>query len=84
MSPIDIDQARARLSQLVNAIRSGIETEIVITESGVPAARLMPIPARRPLRFGLAKGKWDIPDDIDELNPEIEKLFYAEPIEPND
>jgi prevent-host-death family protein len=76
-------EAKTRLSQLVEAIKSGAEPEIVIAQNGVPAARIVPLevanPAKRPpIRFGLAKGKWVIPDNIDELNPEIEKLFYGE------
>ena len=78
MSIVNMHEAKTRLSQLVNAVKSGAEAEIVISQNGVPAARLVPMPVRPPLRWGLAKGKWDIPDDIDALNPEIEKLFYGE------
>ena len=74
--------AKTRLSQLVDAVQSGAEDEIIIAKNGVPAARLVALAdkpfKRRPVRFGLAKGKYVIPDDIDELNPEIEKLFYGE------
>ena len=75
---VNMHEAKTRLSQLVEAIKSGAETEIVIAQNGVPAARLVPLPARPKLRWGTAKGKWVIPDDIDALNPEIEKLFYGE------
>lgn len=83
MSTVNMHEAKTRLSQLVNAVKSGAVAEIVISQNGVPAARLVPLdagapPKRRPVKFGLAKGKWEIPDDIDALNPEIEKLFYGE------
>ena len=83
MSTVNMHEAKTRLSQLVNAIESGAEAEIVISRNNVPAARLVPLDTsalvkRRPIKFGLAKGKWVIPDDIDTLNPEIEKLFYGE------
>jgi prevent-host-death family protein len=78
MTTVNMHEAKTRLSQLVEAIKSGAEPEIVIAQNGVPAAMLVPIPKRPKLRWGLAKGKWIIPDDIDELNPEIEKLFYGE------
>jgi prevent-host-death family protein len=71
-------EAKTRLSKLVEAIKSGKEDEIVIAQNGVPAARLVPVAKRPALRWGLAKGKYVIPDDIDALNPEIEKLFYGE------
>jgi prevent-host-death family protein len=78
MSMVNMHEAKTRLSQLVNAVQTGAEPEIVISRNGVPAARLVPMPARKRLRWGLAKGKWKAPDDIDALNPEIEKLFYGE------
>ena len=83
MNTVNMHEAKSRLSQLVEAVESGAESEIVIARNGVPAARLVPImetirPKRSPVRFGLAKGKWVVPDNIDELNPEIEKLFYGE------
>jgi prevent-host-death family protein len=83
MATVNMHEAKTKLSKLVEAIKSGAEDEIVIAQNGVPAARLVPIEGatiakRPPIRFGLAKGKWVIPDNIDELNPEIEKLFYGE------
>lgn len=78
MTTVNMHEAKTRLSKLVEAIKSGAEDEIVIAQNGVPAARLVPIAQRQTLRWGLANGKWVIPDNIDELNPEIEKLFYGE------
>ena len=78
MTTVNMHDAKTRLSQLVEAIKSGAESEIVIAKNGVPAARIVPLAARKPLRWGLAKGKYVIPDNIDALNPEIEKLFYGE------
>lgn len=77
MTMVNMHDAKTRLSQLVEAVRSGSESEVVIAKNGVPAARLVPIEARKKLRWGLAKGKWVIPEDIDGCNPEIEKLFYG-------
>lgn len=70
--------AKTRLSRLVAAIRSGEEREVVIAINGTPAARLVPIEPQPKIKWGLLKGKITVPDDIDELNPEIEKLFYGE------
>lgn len=78
MTTVNMHEAKTKLSKLVEAIESGQESEIVIARNGVPAARLVPMPRQQKLRWGLAKGKWEIPDSIDELNPEIEKLFYGE------
>ncbi|MCA1662154.1 MAG: type II toxin-antitoxin system prevent-host-death family antitoxin [Novosphingobium sp.] len=78
MTIVNMHEAKSRLSQLVDAVQSGAEPEIVLAKNGVPAARIVPMPPKRNYRWGLAKGKWVIPDDIDALNPEIEKLFYGE------
>lgn len=76
MESLSIVEATSRLSQLVQAIDEGSESEITISLDGRPAARLVPVERpRRGARLGLAKGKYVIPDNIDNLNPEIEKLF---------
>ena len=78
MTTVNMHDAKTRLSRLVAAIRSGEEREVVIAINGTPAARLVPIEPRPKIKWGLLKGKITVPDDIDELNPEIEKLFYGE------
>lgn len=78
MTTVNMHDAKTRFSQLVEAVESGKEEEIIVARNGIPAVRIVPIPKQKKYRFGLAKGKWVIPDDIDVLNPEIEKLFYGE------
>jgi prevent-host-death family protein len=78
MSTVNIHEAKTHLSRFVDAIESGLEAEVIIARNGKPAARLVPIEKRQKIKWGLAKGKYVIPDDIDALNPEIEKLFYGE------
>ena len=78
MATVNMHEAKTRLSQLVEAVQSGAEPEVVIARNGVPAARLVPLAKKPKPIWGLAKGKYVIPDDIDALNPEIEKLFYGE------
>jgi prevent-host-death family protein len=78
MPSVNIHEAKTHLSRLVAAIKSGAEKEIVIAQNGVPAARLVPLAQKPKPIWGLDKGKYVIPDDIDALNPEIEALFYGE------
>lgn len=75
MTVVNMHDAKTRLSKLVAAVRSGEEREVVIAINGTPAARLVPIEPRPKIKWGLLKGKITVPDDIDELNPEIEALF---------
>ena len=59
-------------------MESGSETEIVIARNGRPAARLMPLKAvSTSKRLGIAKGKFEAPDDIDAHNDLILALFHG-------
>jgi prevent-host-death family protein len=80
MPVVNMLKAKSSLSRLVEAVESGAETEIVIARNGKPAARLVPLAPVRGAskRFGIAKGLYDIPDDIDACNAEIAKLFYGD------
>lgn len=78
MSYVNMHEAKTRLSQLVEAIESGAETQITIARNGHPVALLVPVPAKKPIRLGLARGKFEVPDDWDADDELIEKLFYGE------
>lgn len=77
METVNIHDAKTRLSQLVSAVESGMQPEIIIARNGRPAARLVPIEAavRRPVRLGLARGKFRLPDDFDADNEYIAALM---------
>lgn len=79
MQPVNMLQAKSSLSRLVEAIERGQEREIVIARNGRPAARLVPIdslPATQ--RIGIAKGKFEVLDNIDASNEEVARLFMGE------
>jgi prevent-host-death family protein len=83
MTQVNMHEAKTRLSQLVDAVERGVESEIILARNGRPSARIVPLhnaqPAgRRPIRLGVAKGLFKVPDSIDRDNDEIEKLFYGE------
>ena len=62
--PIDLDQAGARLKELVQKAESG--EEVVLSESGRPVAKIVPITsgsAKR--RFGSARGLIRVHADFD-------------------
>ena len=70
--------AKSNLSRLIDAVESGRETEIIIARNGKPAARIVPL-ASRPEghRLGVAKGLFEVPDDIDGANTAIAEMFGA-------
>jgi prevent-host-death family protein len=79
MQAVNMLQAKSSLSRLVEAIERGHECEIIIARNGRPAARLVPIDsAASGKRIGVAKGKFDVPDDIDANSAEVAALFMGE------
>ena len=76
MPTINMLEAKTHLSKLVDRLESGQETEIIIARNGRPAARLVALkPAGSGQRIGIAKGKYVIPDNIDEDNELVAELF---------
>jgi prevent-host-death family protein len=63
---VELAQAEARLSELIQQVGGG--AEVVITRSGRPVARLVPVPASEPdadREPGSARGLFRVPDDFD-------------------
>lgn len=76
MQPVNMLQAKSSLSRLVEAIEQGEEREIVIARNGKPAARLVPLAVSASgQRIGIAKGVFEVPDNLDAHNDEIARLF---------
>ncbi|MCW2956283.1 MAG: hypothetical protein JWO69_1152 [Thermoleophilia bacterium] len=71
---VNIHDAKTNLSKLLARVEAG--EEIVIARAGRPVARLVPIEARdRMSIFGALRGKIDYPEDFNEPDPEIERMF---------
>jgi prevent-host-death family protein len=79
MPTINMLEAKSNLSELVRAVESGEQEEIIIARNGVPAARLVPIKRKSRVRLGLAEGKYVAPDDIDADNDLIAEMFGTGP-----
>ena len=75
MTTVNMLDAKTRLSQLVEAVESGAESEILIARNGKPAARLVPIAPQRTVVFGVAKGCFSAPEDINADDDVIAALF---------
>jgi len=79
MSSINMLQAKSNLSRLVEAIEQGRERQIVIARNGRPAAKLVPIsstPSEQ--RIGVARGLFEVPEDIDAHNAEVARQFLGQ------
>lgn len=68
MTQVDVHDASGTLPDLIRRVRAG--EEVLLTQDGKPAVRLVPVePVRRQL-FGLLKGEFEIADDFDAPLPE--------------
>ena len=65
---IDVQEAQARLSELVSIAEAG--AEIILMEDNVPRARLVPLESSKPRVAGLHEGTIWTSDDFDEPLPE--------------
>lgn len=66
---VSLYEAKTHLSSLIERAAHG--EEIVITKSGKPKARLVPLDDLRPMRKpGRGRGQWRVADDFDEPLPE--------------
>ena len=77
MGYVNIHDAKTRLSQLIAAVESGEEAEIIIARNGKPAAKIVPVlPQRKPRVLGMARGKFTFDDEeFRALDAEVQGLF---------
>ncbi len=78
MKLVNLGDAKARLSELVREVRSGVEPEIAIALDGMPVVRIVPYgsPPRRAL--GIDAGLVALPSDFNESDAAIATLFTSE------
>ena len=80
MHQVNMHEAKTRLSQLVDEIESGRESQIIIARNGKPIARLISIskPGDISKRIGIARGEFIAPNPSKDLDERVANLFIAE------
>lgn len=74
---INIHQAKTNLSKLIERTLNG--EDIIIAKAGKPVVKLVTYKEKlKPRKLGLLKGKIFVPDDFNDEDEEINKLFYGE------
>jgi prevent-host-death family protein len=69
METVNIYDAKTHLSHLVDKSASG--EDVVVSRSGKPLVRITRLePRKRPVKFGLLKGKLTVPADFDAPLPD--------------
>ena len=75
MKPVNVHEAKTRLSELLKKVEGG--EEIVIARAGKPVARLVRAAKAQKRVFGFDKRSWEIPDDFDvPLPDDLLDQFY--------
>ncbi len=76
MLTVNMLEAKSTLSRLVEAVEQGAEAEVIIARHGRPVAKLVSLDkSLGGKRIGAAKGKFIVPDDIDQSNDDIATMF---------
>lgn len=78
MTTVNMLDAKTRLSQLVEAVESGAEAEILIARNGRPAARLVGLSRDAAPRLGVARGRFAAPADTGADDAAVAALFTGE------
>ena len=76
MTQVNMFQAKTDLSKLIASLEKNEEDQVVIARDGTPVAVLtLYIPQPQTRKLGIRKGKYVIPDNIDEGNDEVLSLM---------
>ncbi|MDK1009491.1 MAG: type II toxin-antitoxin system Phd/YefM family antitoxin [Actinomycetota bacterium] len=68
MTSVGIHEAKTNLSKLLRRVSVG--EEIIITRSGEPIAKIVPIKPDQKRWFGIDADRYEVPDDFNEPLPE--------------
>ena len=81
---VNIFEAKTQLSKLIQMAENG--EDVVIARAGKPVVRLTKLePEKKPIVFGLMKGRIHVADDFDDPLPEeVLAEFEKGPISPSE
>lgn len=68
MLTVGVHEAKTTLSRLIRRASAG--EEVVITRSGVPVVKLVPVMLREPRELGRDIGRFEVPDDFNDPLPD--------------
>ena len=74
---VDISEAKAQLSNLIDRVYDG--EQVVIAKNNVPIADLVPHAAEGRRQLGFLRGRVDVPDEaLFGEDADIETVFYGD------
>ena len=76
MHQMDIKEVEENFEQIIKTVEKN-DDEIIVTRYGIPLVKISPYENEEQFNrvIGIAKGKFKVPDDIDECNDEIARMF---------
>lgn len=78
MHTVNMLEAKSNLSRLIKILEYRKEREIIIARNGRPVAKLVSMETlTHDQRIGVAKGVFEVPDNIDAYDEEVAKLFLG-------
>ena len=76
MCQMNVLEAKTNFSKIIAMLESGDEKEVIVARAGKPVVKIPYIePVDVSKRIGIAKGKFTVPDDFDEPDDEIARMF---------
>lgn len=76
MTQVNMLEAKTELSKLVKMLESKQEDVIYLARNGTPIVQMTLIPPQTAKkRIGVAEGKFQVPDEFDTWDKEIENMF---------
>ena len=77
MRQMNVLEAKTNFSKIIAMLERKEEKEVIIARAGKPVAKVVLYDKPKTFDdiFGIAKGKFTIPDDFDEPDEEIARMF---------
>ena len=76
---VGVFEAKTDFSRLIRLVESRREESITVARNGRPVAKIVPYDnAPVSKRIGVAKGKFEVPDDFDAGNEEIAAMLMGD------
>ncbi len=77
MCQMNVLEAKTNFSKIIAMLENRDEKEVIVAKAGKPVVKIVLYEQQKTFDqiFGIAKGKFKVPDDIDECNDEIARMF---------
>ena len=72
---VNISEAKANLSKLVNMVHHG--EKVIIAKNNLPLVDLVIHQPEGKRKLGLLAGKFEVPDNIMDEDPIVNEMFYG-------